>query len=303
MKIIDTHCHYNLAPFYDEDGGWQTYWQAAQEVGVKHAIVVGTTTETNQRAVTIAEQNDALIASVGLHPHVAQDIIEKLDDNHNMAQISREIAKEAATMATAINELLENTDLNQVAAIGEIGLDYYHLPQNDQKKELVKQAQHYLVTQQLKIALKYNLPVILHVRDMEMPHRDTLDNAYWDMLRILDRHYFFAAEKPCILHCASGPMPYIKQVLDAGGYVSFAGNITYSGSQAIKDLLKAAPLDKILIETDAPYLPPQQYRGSQCRPEMIKETARFVLDAKADLSDEQIFKNSIAAFNLEDKIL
>lgn len=278
--IFDTHCHYNLEPLYSgkkshfrlkDDSmlltkNWQDHWQKAQEHGVTQAIVVGTTIESSKVALEIAQQDENLYASVGIHPTEAEEITDVSDT------------------LTQLETLLKGS---KVVAIGEIGLDYFWL-KTDASKRAIREKQKKLFAAQLDLAQKYHLPQIIHVRDSMAPETPTQNNAYWDVLEILEekyRHirnieYVNKEEKersvPFVLHCVSGALSYVLQALDLGGYVGFDGNLTYKKTSQLKKILRYTPFNRILVETDAPYLPPQSYRGQVCEPWMIRETVEYI---------------------------
>ncbi|NCN06543.1 MAG: TatD family hydrolase [Candidatus Pacebacteria bacterium] len=258
--IIDTHCHYNLEPLFSS---WQTHWNKAQTAGVLATIIVGTNLESSNIAYKLAKDNKAFFATIGLHPNHFQ----------TMKQLE-EIAK--------LEPLIADTS---VVAIGEIGLDFFRLtdsPSDQQIKELQKQG----FRLQLELAARYNLPVCLHVRDKQA-------EAYFAVLEIIksvERN-----QLPFILHCISGPTEYIAEALTLGAYLGVAANSTYPNNHAIRSSLAKSPNNRILLETDAPYLPPQPYRGQVCEPWMITETAKALFSQKK-ISANQILNNTKAAF-------
>jgi len=241
-EIIDTHCHYNLEPLYPD---WRTHWQKAQENGVVRSIIPGTDVETSRRAVEIAEQEPALQALVGIHPGLIAESSTSLSDSLQV-----------------IEGLLSS---DKVVGIGEIGLDYFHTTSEDERAQ-----QREWLAAQLELATKYRAPIALHVRDKESPEERVAGNAYWDTVSALEETGFFSE---FVLHCVSGPVAYVKQLVAKGAYVSFAGNFTYPKAQSIRDYLRLVQPGKVLCETDAPYLPPQDFRGQVCEPWMIRHTA------------------------------
>jgi TatD DNase family protein len=249
MKIFDTHCHYNMTPLYEN---WREHWQKAQEHGVIGSVVVGTNIETSKRAVEIAQVEENLLAAVGVHPHEYNDI-----DSTDLPTI----------LLTHQSVLLMLIKHNPVIAIGETGLDYFRLPSENQEVSIRNQQQ--ALRMHIQLANEYSLPLILHVRD-------TGEQAYWDVLQLLTDDYLFKA--PFILHCVSGPKKYVEQALEMGAYIGVAGNATYSSAEPIRELVRLVPNDRLLTETDAPFLPPQPHRGKQCEPWMIAETAKYLVE-------------------------
>jgi len=245
-QIIDTHCHYNLAPFYPD---WQPHLQKAQEHGVVKTVIASTNEETSRRAVEIAQTDERLFALVGVHPEEATPTsLEHLD---------------------WLTELLEKS---RVLGIGEIGLDYYWLKAEEKAEQMV--AQQKLLRTQLAIAQQHGGWVSLHIRDTQEPSQVTPSNAYWDTYKIMCE--FDWSQQPFILHCASGSLEYILAMLALGAYVGFDGNVTYPKADHLREIWNLVPADKRVLETDAPYLAPQPSRGKQCEPWMIAQTAEFL---------------------------
>lgn len=246
-RIVDTHCHYNLEPLYPE---WQRHWHEAQAHGVVRSIIPGTEIETCRRAVEIAEQDENLQALVGIHPG--------------------SVAESERTLESTITELEALLQSEKVVGIGEIGLDYFRISPDDQAE---RSRQREWLTAQVELAKKYHAPVALHVRDRQVPEEPTEGNAYWDTWQIVNE-LDYADE--LVLHCVSGPLAYVQKMIEKGAFVSFAANVTYPNAHGIRELLKITPPDKILCETDAPFLPPQEFRGQVCEPWMIQKTAEFL---------------------------
>jgi len=286
IPIIDTHCHYNLEPLYSGQPfcfkieadhpltklQWQDHWQAAQKKGVHKSIVVGPGLSSSQKAIEIASADKNLYASVGIHPERANKIID---------------------LPQAIIALAELASNNQVVAIGETGLDYFYLQSSDQATiAKIKLRQKELFIGQIKLAVKLRLPLILHVRDQE-------EKAYNETLKIIEQYWSF--DQALIFHCVSGPLNYQKRVLNyQNSYFGFDGNITFKKAENIREifqLVQKTDPQKILLETDAPYLAPEPYRGQVCEPQMIVTVADYLeKNYQADL--QLIYQNSLRAFNL-----
>ncbi|KUK79724.1 MAG: YabD [Microgenomates bacterium 39_7] len=281
-NIFDTHCHYNLEPLYsgkaqffsndqvDELGGrnWNDHWKTAGQNGVVASLVAGTDLKASQLAVEICQGEDKLFASIGLNP---------VDfHNHDRESLLREF------------ELMSSLVTNKkVVAIGETGLDYFRF-KSDQDNSQQKSLQKEIFIKHMKLANQAQKPLIIHARD-------TGKEAYLIITELLKKHYQFS--QPFVLHCASGPVEYIKQALEMGGYISFAGNITYPNANSLKEILAIVPSHRLLIETDAPFLPPQKHRGKINQPKYIRETANY-LKENFEVNLTQIFNNSLKFFNL-----
>jgi TatD DNase family protein len=281
MRIFDTHCHYNLPGLLED---WQTHWQNAQEKGVAATIVVGTNFYSSDEAVKIALTQPNLGAAIGIHP---SEYIETALTAFKEAKRIHWAEEDALQdIHTDIEELRLILNTKAVVAIGETGLDYYRLDgYTDEEKQVIKKVQQLGLKAHLQLATEKNLPIILHVRDQQ-------DEAYWDVLRILEEEHF---NGKFILHCVSGPIAYVQKAIEMGGYISAAGNTTYKNAEHLRDLIRMTPADKLLLETDAPFLPPLEFRGKKSEPWMIQETAKF-LENELSLNLEQCFSNSVQLF-------
>ena len=288
MPIFDTHCHYNLEPLYSgqpfhfqlkkEDQpllqqNWQDHWSAAQTASVKWSLIPGAGVTSSQLATKLADQDPHLLASVGIHPLKAR----QSDLNQGLEKIASLIDQSAS-----------------IAAIGETGLDLFNINAK-QERAAWQNAQETLLIQHIQLAIEYQLTLIIHARD----HQEA---AYWRILELLAEYW--PAQQSVIFHCLSGPIDYVKQALSIKhSYFGFDGNLTFRNATELRDLFnylnKQAP-DRILLETDAPYLAPSPYRGRICQPVMIAETAQFAQE-QLDADLQQIYNNSLRAFNVQDE--
>jgi len=287
MPIIDTHCHYNLEPLYsgqvvgfkikDEASilkkDWHDHWKKSEENGIEKSIVVGPDVKSSQKAIEIAETAENLYAAVGIHP-------ENIDKINNIEE--------------ALGQLTQMAKHKKVVAIGETGLDYFYLNSDDQQTiSEIKEKQKQLFIEQIKLANKLNLPLILHVRDK-------VADAYLETLEIIEQYWQF--NNSLIFHCVSGPLEYIKKALAMkDSYFGFDGNLTFKKADAIREifaLIQKTDSKKILLETDSPYLAPEPYRGQVCEPYMIRTIANYAKN-KLGANLEEIYENSLSAFKLE----
>ncbi len=273
--IIDTHCHYNISPLSED---WQQHWQKATDNGIIGSILVGVDAETSTLAVEIAKTDNRLLAAVGFHP------TDDLPDSPTA--ISPEHTEKTVSTVEQIIRALSST--NPVAAIGEVGLDYFRLPKDPSLAAAQIAHQKAICSVQLRLAAEFGLPLLLHVRDLT-----ERADAYIDMLTLLKEYASF--EQPFILHCVSGPLSYIDEAISLGGYIGVAGNVTYKSAQSIRDIVSRVPKDRVLLETDAPFLSPLSHRGKSCEPWMITETAEF-LTKELGISLQQIKQNTIQVF-------
>lgn len=264
--MVDVHCHLN---FHSFEKDYDTVIKQAFEAGVTKIINVGTKIDSSIQAVDLAQKYENLYSIIGVHPHHA----DKLEKNW-------------------IQDLEALSKKPKVAAIGEIGLDYFSYKSNAivdpklQKEVFIKQ---------IELASKLKLPLQIHNR-----------HAGKDILDILKAHKSYLSNPPGMFHCMSGNLDLLKKVLDLGFYVGFDGNITYSGlapgeKTDLKDLVKYTPLDRIVTETDSPYLAPLLHRGSRNVPSYVIITGKFIAKLKG-LSFEEVeaktTENAIKLFTL-----
>lgn len=309
MSLFDTHCHYNLDPLHQN---WRSHWQTAQKRSVIGSIVVGTSVKTSLAALHISEQQDDLYTAVGIHPghwNESQMANSNSDSTSDM-QIDTMFETEMRLLTELLREknvltqknestnknLIESTDsttrpketIGTIVAIGETGLDYFRNP-SQKMKSIQKKS---LITQ-LNLAKQYKLPVILHVRDQHIPESKTQNNAYWDTLEIVKEYRSLTF----ILHCISGPLAYLQEMLFLNTYVGVAANYTYPSAHHIRNLVAQVPQSQLLLETDAPYLPPQSMRGQTCEPYMITHTFES-LKQNIGISDQVLLQNTARCFPL-----
>jgi len=206
----------------------------AQNEGIKYLITIGTDAESFDPLQKIAEEFDSVYYTAGIHPHDVKNIDESL-----------------------LGILRKHSKHPKCVAIGEIGIDYYyeHSPRELQKKWCKKQ---------LELALEVNKPVVIHSRDGEE-----------DLLNLLKEY----AQKvpygnsPGVIHCFTGTKEFGQACLDLGFYISCSGIITFKNSEPLRETIRTFPLERLLVETDSPYLAPIPFRGKKCEPSMVKHTA------------------------------
>jgi TatD DNase family protein len=252
---IDSHCHLD-GPRFDSDR--DQVLDRARQVGVANILCIGTG-DTLDCALKIASQHSFIYASIGIHPHEAK------------------LAKESDFM-----ELEQLAQRPKAIAWGEIGLDYYydHSPCEIQQSVFIRQ---------MELARAAHLPVVIHCRPT-----DNNENAWEDCLALIDQHW-----RPSglggILHCFTSTWRHAKRALDMGFMISFAGNVSFPKAQLIRDSATQVPLERMLIETDAPYLAPIPYRGKRNEPAYVKETAQHIGGLRG-LSGEEIGRQTADNF-------
>lgn len=249
---IDTHSHLNFKVF---NADYKDAILRANSVGVEKIIVVGSNLKTSKKALEIANKNENIFVAIGLHPiHV---------ENEDFGLEFEKLAKN-----------------KKVVAIGETGLDYFHIRDNKEKQKDV-------FIKHLKLAQNVNKPVILHNRD-----------AGDDILSILTSQNTLPKG---VMHCFSENLEFAKIIIDMGFLISFTGIITFTKNQDTLQVVKEIPLEKIMIETDCPYLTPNKYRGKRNEPAYVVEVAKKIAEIKK-ISLEKVeditSKNAIELFKL-----
>lgn len=260
MNLVDSHCHLDFAS-YAEDR--DAVLRRAYDAGVKTilSIGIGEGPATMDRALHLAHQYagepgmPALYASAGIHPQEAA-----AGDEDALARLAKLISDD------------------RCIAVGEIGLDYYHAdnPPIDIQK--------HVFLRQMEIAAVARLPILIHCRPSDGATAAALAefgdaDAWSDTLTLLEQHW-----KPHslggVLHCFTGTLDHARRALDLGFLLSFAGNITYPKAQNIRDAAAFAPQDRILVETDAPFLAPIPQRGQRNEPAWVALVAQMLAEVR-----------------------
>ena len=248
--LIDSHCHlnYDYAP-----KGQDAIIREAHEAGVEILITVAAEMGVIPELEALSAKHANIYHTVGIHPH------EAISMGANQDEVAQSLA------------ILEKGAQNpKCRAIGEIGLDYHydHSPREIQRLRL---------DDQLNLALKLNLPVIIHSREAE---DDLLESLKKYAARVP------ADSIPGIIHCFSGTRSFGEECLKLGFYISFSGILTFKKADELRECAAAFPLERLLIETDSPYLAPLPHRGKKCEPSMVKLTALKLAEVKGVSFDE-----------------
>jgi len=296
MEYFDTHAHYDDEKFESDR---EEVLKKIYNAGVTKCINMGCDVESSKKAIAIADNHEFIYAGVGLHPEeipqteeelwktIAQikefaiqnlniteekaknEIIEYEQSNNEMTIINRRDDKIINNEKSNNNRVAyKTTNCKKVVAIGEIGLDYYWRQDN---KELQKQA----FIKQIEIANELKLPVSIHTRD-----------AIDDMIAIIRK---YKLEQSGVLHCCPFNRELVKHALENGLYIGFGGTSTFKSSKNAKEIVNMVPNDKILIETDSPYLSPEPKRGTRNDSSNLKYVVERLAEYK-EIEPEQIAK-------------
>ena len=263
--LIETHAHLDYPDFAND---FDDVLRRATEAGVTRIITIGTSVESSQRAVDLAEKHSNIYAVIGVHPTYAEEAGEDV--------------------ITPLRELAKNP---RVVAIGETGLDYHYLPsakvakekqvqvlagalrtETDEEMEAkihdgaYKSKQASLFEQQLDLAVELGLNVVIHQRD-----------AWDDTLEIMRP---FAGKLRSVFHCFGGSLEQANEVLDLDHLVSFTGIVTFKNGAAVREVAAQIPLWKFMVETDCPYLAPVPFRGKRCEPAYTRLVAESIAAAR-----------------------
>lgn len=243
--FIDTHAHLDMLKKMTPDFAVK---ESLRE-NVKFIINVGSSLEGSKKSLEYSRLYNNVFASVGVHPHDAEDFKDK---------------DLAALEALIKGDGISNNNRNKkVVAVGETGFDYFRnlSPKKDQEKAFISQ---------IELALKYNLPLIVHDRA-----------AHSDILKILGGYSSDKSKNlKAVVHCFSGDTDFALKCLELGLFISFTGVITFPNAKSLVETVKEVPIDKIFIETDAPFLAPQEKRGQENYPGFVKYVAYKIAELK-----------------------
>jgi TatD DNase family protein len=278
IQYIDIHGHLN---FPEYDGDREEVIKRASEAGVG-MITVGTDIESSRRAIELAETHQNMWATVGIHPTEIKTAQVELDQDENHFQELRKLALHP-----------------KVVAIGECGLDYFHCKEADIPAQVEAFEKH------ITIANEAKKPLMLHVRNGKRKGDSTSipistltktgGNAYKDALEILKN----SAKVPFNFHFFAGSMEDMKNIIEVGGMVSFTGVLTFTHDY--DELVKAAPIDKIMSETDCPYVSPVPHRGKRNEPAYVIEVVKSIAKIRGEDEEkirEVLFENAVKLFSL-----
>jgi TatD DNase family protein len=255
MYLIDTHAHLdmikNMSPA-------EAVEKSAKE-GVKYIINPGSSIERSKKAVSYAKEFPGVFASVGVHPHDAGEVGEK-----DIKILESLIIGD------------DGSSNDKVVAVGEAGFDFFRnlSPRPDQER---------VFRASIELALKYDLPLVIHNRDAD-------DETF----RVLEEYAGKYGLKG-VVHCFSGDTGFAAKCLELGLYISFTGVITFPNAKNTLDVVKEVPLERIFVETDAPFLAPQPKRGKENFPGYVKYVAEKIAEVKEATFEEIAEKTSANA--------
>ena len=235
--LVDSHCHLEYKGLVEDQAGVLT---RAREAGVRQFLNISTRRSEWDQVVATATREPDVWASVGIHPHEA--------DQH--ADLGRDI-------------LLEATENPRVVAIGETGLDYYY-DHSD------RETQRDLFRMHIGVSRETGLPLIIHTRDAED-----------DTLGILEDELGKGAF-PALIHCFTASQAFGNRVLELGLTISLSGIVTFKNAKELQEIAREIPRNRLLVETDSPFLAPVPHRGKPCEPAFVANTAQFVAGLRGD---------------------
>jgi len=263
---VDSHMHLDS---FDEAGVATHVLDRAKAAGVAHVIAIGGSDEANERAVKFAHAHNGFVfATVGF---------------------DRDKANADNDIAAARSLLQSNRD--QIVGVGETGLDYHYEPES-------APAQRALFQEMLDLSAGKSLPVVIHSREADL---DTLE-----MLATHIRNWKGDSAYPGVLHCFTGSYDFARKLLDLGYLISFSGILTFRNAEDLRDCARRLPLDRILIETDAPYLAPVPHRGKTNEPAHVSRVASTLASIRPDalqIVARQTTENARRLFQLKQERL
>lgn len=242
---FDSHCHPQMEQYNNDR---EEMLKRAKDASV-FMICVGTNLETSKQGIELAQKHEGIWATVGIHPN---DIT-------------------MGTMYDMVPMVIEMLKKPKVVAIGEVGLDYYRTPEPEKQKK-----QKEVFEQFIDLAVKHNKPLVLHFRDSQ---KGSSGRVHKDALEILNSQSAVRnGSIGAVSHSFTGNLDEAKEYLSRGMYLGFNGIITFA--RQYDEVVRYAPLEQILLETDAPYLTPEPHRGQRNEPAYVIEVAKKIAELK-----------------------
>lgn len=240
--LVDSHCHLDRLSLDKYDGDLSLAIDAALSRDIQQLLCVGISVNNRQDVMNIAEQFDAVVCSVGVHP---LDVKEGLATTDNLQEWAAH---------------------SKVVALGESGLDYYY-----SKDDIRLQQESFIV--HLQAAKAAQLPVIVHTRD-----------AREDTIALIQAHG--CQSHAGVLHCFTENWEMAKKAIDLNYMISISGIVTFKNASELRDVVKKIPLDRLLVETDSPYLAPVPFRGKPNEPQYVREVAEYIAEIRGIAFEE-----------------
>jgi len=264
--LIDSHAHIDFEAYHEDR---EDVIKRCQKKNIR-VINVGAQLATSKFTVELAQRYDFLYATIGLHP------IHVFDEEFNIADYQKLI-----------------DDNSHIVAIGECGFDYFYIKESGKTLDDLKTKQREVFIKQIELAKKNNLPLMIHGRN----GKDG-ESAYKDILAVLKEYDCHNG----MIHCYGGSMEEAKAFLEQGFHIGFTGIITFKKKvENLQEIVKMVPIERLLIETDAPYLSPEPFRGERNEPIRVEYVAKKIAELKNMSYDEVVEKtsqNSIKLFKL-----
>lgn len=242
--VVDNHCHLDIADG-DDWLGTEAAIAAATAVGVPRIVQIGCDLPGARWAVEAAERYDALVAGVALHPNEAP----RQADAGTLEEALAEIERLAAAHP-------------RVRAVGETGLDHFRTGEEGRAAQVESFRRH------IDLAKRLDRTLVIHDRD-----------AHDEVLAVLDEE---GVPDRWVMHCFSGDATFARQCLDRGAHLSFAGTVTFKNADPLREALAVTPQDRLLVETDAPFLTPTPYRGRPNASYLVPLTVRAMAEVRGD---------------------
>ncbi len=275
MEYFDSHAHYDDEKF-DEDR--DELIQSLKNENVTKVVSAGYCLEGSKNAIKLSEKYPFIYCTVGISPNDIENNYQ--EDITEIDKILQEyLTKNDAQEQNQVKENANKNTTGKIVAVGEIGLDYHY----DTDKETQKIA----FKNQIEIANKYNLPIVIHTRD-----------AVSDTLQILKEN---PVNKKGVFHCCPFNRELVKEALKLGFYISFSGTVTFKNAKNAEEIVNLVPNDRFLIETDSPYLAPEPVRGTRNNSINLKYIVKKIAEFKG-MTEEEIaklsYENTERIFNI-----
>lgn len=270
-RIFDTHAHYFDKKFESVEGGADAILLDVFANGVAGIVNVGTNLQNAHSVIEQASRYEKMYAAVGIHP----------EDCHFITDPEAALAELSSLLADK-----EKRKENKIVALGEIGLDYHWQSYDNGRIPMNKKLQAFFFDEQMKLAERLSLPVIIHDRE-----------AHGDCFETVLRH----PNVKGVFHSYSGSAEMARELTKRGWYISFSGTLTFSNTARVREAANAVPRDRLLIETDAPYLAPHPNRGKLNHSGYLKfviNTLAQIWECSPEEAAEQTYQNARAFFNL-----